>query len=296
MQSGAAPKSFLIGMFQTDEPMGYTLGIAVVIHIALVFGITFTEIEKRASQQVLEITLAQTKSLTAPQEADFLAQSNQEASGTIDEKRELSTDVKADFHDNVVRDVQPDPEMRKGGAKTPKRLLTTLGQSSFYSRELLEKEQKEFLQAELAELTRQRQKEIASLEAKLREQKQVYAKRPRKRQLSAEATKEARDARYLDSFRKTVERTGNLYYPEQARARQLYGEVRLMVAIRSNGSVAKVEILKSSGHRTLDYAAVSSVNHAAPFEAFPAELRKDTDVLEIVRTWRFEKGGYTSSR
>ena len=294
MQFGVISKSFLSGFFQTDEPMAYTLGIAVALHAILVFGITFTEIEKQASQQVLEITLAQSKSVTAPQEADFLAQSNQEASGTKDEKLELSTDVKADFHDNVVREVQPDPEMIKGGTATPRRLLTTLGLSSFKTWEMLKKEEKDFLEAELAELTRQRQKEISSLEAKLKEQKQLYAKRPRKRQLSAEATKEARDARYLDSFRKTVERTGNLYYPLQARARQIFGEVRLMVAVRSNGSVDEVRILKSSGHHILDNAAVNSVKQAAPFDAFPPELRKDTDILEIVRTWRFEKGGYSS--
>ena len=294
MRSGPTSNSFLSGLFQFDEPMGYTLGLAVVFHLVLIFGITFSEIEKQASQQVLEITLAQSKSATAPQEADFLAQSNQEASGTKDEKRELSTNVKADFHDNVVRDVQPDPVAMKSALEKPKRLLTTLGQSTFKSRELLEKEQQEFLRAELAELMRQRQKEIASLEAKLAEQKQVYAKRPRKRQLSAEATKEVRDARYLDSFRRTVERTGNLYYPKEAKARQIFGEVRLVVAIRSNGSVEKVRVLKSSGHRILDDAAVNSVKRAAPFDAFPAELRKDTDILEIVRTWRFEKGGYFS--
>lgn len=292
MQLSLSSNSFLSNVLHTNEPMGYTFGLAVIIHVVFIFGITFTEVERQASQQVLEITLAQNKSITPPQEADYLAQTNQEASGTLDEKRELMTDVKADFHDNVIRDVQPDPAAMRRSEESPKRLLTTLGKSSFKSREMLEQEQREFLKAELAELMRQRQQEIASLEAKLAQQKQIYAKRPRKRQLSAEATREARDARYLDSFRRTVERTGNLFYPQQAKAKGIYGEVRLLVAIRSNGSVEKVKVLKSSGHRILDDAAVSSVRRASPFEAFPAELRKDTDVLEIIRTWRFEKGGY----
>ncbi|MBL4608856.1 MAG: energy transducer TonB [Pseudomonadales bacterium] len=294
MRPGVVSNSFLSGFFQSDDPMGYTLGVAVVLHIVFIFGITFSEVEKQASQQVLEITLSQSKSKNAPEEADFLAQSNQEASGTKDEKLELSTDVKADFHDNVIREVQPDPAAMKKAIKAPKRLLTTLGASSFKSREMLNKEGEEFLRAELAELMRQRQTEISSLEAKLAEQKQIYAKRPRKRQLSAEATKEARDARYLDSFRRSVERTGNLYYPEEAKSRQIFGEVRLLVAVRSNGGVDSVRVLKSSGHRVLDDAAVNSVKRAAPFEVFPPELRKDTDILEIIRTWRFEKAGYSS--
>jgi protein TonB len=54
--------------------------------------------------------------------------------------------------------------------------------------------------------------------------------------------------------------------------------------------VEQVEIDKSSGHRILDAAAVKIVEMAAPYAAFPPDIRRDTDILHITRTWTFTKG------
>ena len=62
-----------------------------------------------------------------------------------------------------------------------------------------------------------------------------------------------------------------------------------MVAIRPDGSLKEVELLESSGHPVLDDAALRIVKLAAPFAPFPDELRKSTDVLEIIRTWQFRR-------
>lgn len=293
--SGALFQSQLFqGQWPKNEPIGLTVFIAAVLHALFIFGITFSEIEKRSSAQSLEITLAQHKSATAPIEADFLAQNNQEASGTKDEKLELTASTQADFHDNVARDIEPERVTEAKAPKPSKHLITTLGQSSFQSEQSLDPHPKDVFENEIIELMHQRQQEIASLEAKLAEQKQAYAKRPRKRQLSAEATKESRDALYLDAFRRRVERVGNQHYPLAAKARKIFGDVRLLVAINSNGSVQNVRVLKSSGHRILDDAAIRSVKLAAPFAPFSAELKHDADILEIIRTWRFEQGSYFS--
>lgn len=294
MHVGRVSSPLFQGPWPKNEPMGLTVFIAIILHALFIFGITFSEIEKRSSAQSLEITLAQHKSATAPIEADFLAQNNQEASGTKDEKHELTATTQADFHDNVARDIEPERVTEASSPEPSKRLLTTVGHSTFKSETSIEEHPKDFLENEIAELMRQRQQEIASLEAKLAEQKQAYAKRPRKRQLSAEATKETRDALYLDAFRHRVERVGNQYYPPAAKARKIFGEVRLLVAINSNGSLQNVRVLKSSGHRILDDAAIRSVKLSAPFAPFSAELKHDADILEIIRTWRFEQGSYSS--
>ena len=68
-----------------------------------------------------------------------------------------------------------------------------------------------------------------------------------------------------------------------------------MVAVRADGSVQEVRVLKSSGQRILDQAAIDIVRLAAPFAPFPPEIRQDTDILEIIRTWQFEKGDRLSS-
>jgi protein TonB len=63
--------------------------------------------------------------------------------------------------------------------------------------------------------------------------------------------------------------------------------LQLTVSIRANGTLESVEITKSSGQRILDAAAVRIVKLAAPYAPFPEEIRKETDILSIVRTWSF---------
>ena len=92
---------------------------------------------------------------------------------------------------------------------------------------------------------------------------------------------------YFEAWRRKVERVGNLNYPDAARARSLYGSLRLLVAIVPDGTLRDVRVLESSGHRVLDDAALRIVRMAAPFAPFPPEMRRNTDVLEIVRTWQF---------
>jgi len=62
------------------------------------------------------------------------------------------------------------------------------------------------------------------------------------------------------------------------------------VSIRADGSLEAVEVNKSSGSRILDAAAVKIVEMAAPYAAFPPDVRRDTDILHITRTWTFTKG------
>ena len=97
-------------------------------------------------------------------------------------------------------------------------------------------------------------------------------------------------ARYVEDWRAKIERIGNLNYPEAARSLRLYGSLLLTVSIRSDGSVENVEINRSSGDRVLDAAAVRIVEMSAPFAAFPPDIKRDTDVLHITRTWMFTKG------
>ena len=101
---------------------------------------------------------------------------------------------------------------------------------------------------------------------------------------------EYRLARYVEDWRAKIERIGNLNYPEAARSLRLYGSLLLTVSIRSDGSVESVEINRSSGHRVLDAAAVKIVEMSAPFAVFPPDIKRDTDVLHITRTWMFTKG------
>ncbi len=117
---------------------------------------------------------------------------------------------------------------------------------------------------------------------------------PRVRRIVEERTETSEDAWYLESWRRKVQRIGELNYPAKARAQKIYGNLRLLVAIEPDGALREVRVIDSSGHRVLDDAAVRIVRLAAPYAPFPPAMREDTDVLEIVRTWQFKKRGSTS--
>jgi protein TonB len=92
-----------------------------------------------------------------------------------------------------------------------------------------------------------------------------------------------------EEWRAKVERLGTVNYPAEARGK-LYGNLRLTVTIRPDGNVESVELDRSSGLKILDAAAFKIVRMAAPYAAFPASIRRDTDLLVITRTWFFSQG------
>jgi len=280
-----------------NDRFTFTLFLATVLHGILILGVTFTLPPPKATSESLEITLAHHKSEITPDDADFIAQINQQGSGTLEKKAIVSTTEIATFEDNVVRKIDPIQQKasKKRVERSSKKLLTTTGSSIFKT--ALDPKQKELEETQQmsAVAMLQRSLEIASLEAQLNEKKQVHAKRPRKRQLTAASTKAAADAAYLDAWRRRIERFGNLYYPPELKRKEVFGSLRLMVAIKSDGAVHEIRILKSSGKRVLDDAAMHIVQRSAPFAPFPREIAENTDILEIIRTWQFKKGNYLSS-
>jgi protein TonB len=131
--------------------------------------------------------------------------------------------------------------------------------------------------------------EIASLEARIRNEQQKIAAKGRVARYTSLSTLAHQDAIYLDRWRQRIEAIGNLNYPREARAKGIEGSLRLLVSIRSDGSVERLELLESSGQLVLDDAAIRIVRTAAPFEPFTAEMRKRLDRIEVIRTWKFEK-------
>ena len=76
-------------------------------------------------------------------------------------------------------------------------------------------------------------------------------------------------------------------YPMDARLERAEGKVVLKAVLRSNGSLEAVEIFKSSGHQSLDRAAVELLNLAAPFH-FPRPLEKPQMTVKIPMSYRLE--------
>ena len=128
--------------------------------------------------------------------------------------------------------------------------------------------------------------EVARLTSSYTANATTGAKRARRKSISA-STREFRYASYLGAWAQKVERIGNLNYPAAAREQRLYGSLILHVAVRADGSVESIRVVRSSGSDVLDEAAIQIVELAAPFSPFPPDIAADTDVLDIVRTWQF---------
>jgi protein TonB len=278
------------------DRLGFTLMIAALIHLAVILGVGFTYVKPEQISQTLEITLATFKSETKPKQADFLAQDDQQGSGTLDKAEIPKTTEIAPFQDTRINKVTPPPaskpvvkqEAQKTvvatKAPTPKK---TVAKREEVKPDPAPKKAPTFDSAELSS-------EIASLEAELSNEQQLYAKRPKIHRLSAASTMRDKGAWYKDDWRKKVERVGNLNYPEEARRQQIYGNLRLMVSINRDGSLYEVLVLESSGQPLLDQAAQRIVRLAAPFAPFTGDLA-DIDRLEIIRTWKFARGDKLSS-
>lgn len=137
-----------------------------------------------------------------------------------------------------------------------------------------------------AQILASRSLEIAELTSRIRHSSAAYANRPRRKAISA-STREYKYANYLDAWRRKVERVGNLNYPDEARRHKMYGNLILHAAIRADGSIEQVRVLRSSGFDVLDESAIKIVELAAPFAPFPPDIRAVTDILDITRTWQF---------
>jgi len=129
--------------------------------------------------------------------------------------------------------------------------------------------------------------EIAALNARI-SARNTAAGHERRKAIST-STKEYRYASYMAAWRRKVERIGNLNYPQEAKEKALFGSLILHVAVRADGSLEGVRVVRSSGHRVLDDAAVNIVRLAAPFAPFPDDIKAETDVLDITRVWQFQR-------
>ncbi|MCK0154438.1 TonB family protein [Alcanivorax sp. S6407] len=282
-----------------SDRLTFTVFLALAFHGILIFGVNFAPEKQRAAPHTLEVTLSQFRSDEEPDEADFIAQSNQQGSGDLAEKQELTTTEQADFADSKLENVQLKEKttLQQRDRQSQLLVITTARESE----QKVQAEQKEKTEQKPLKVAKQENlldmsQQIASLQARLAEQKQAYAKRPRIRRLTSVSAKAHYEAQYIDTFRREVETMGTRNFPAQALNSNTFGAVRLLVAIQKDGSLKEVRVLKSSGHKFLDQAAIQSVRMAAPFDNFTPEMRKHMDVLEIIRTWKFDSSRKVSSK
>lgn len=277
------------------QPLIRAVAFSLGLHAFVLFGIGFVLPDPGKNKnflQPLEVVLVNSQSRSRPLKADALAQHNLDGGGNTEDNKRASSPLP-----NIRDDRQFTPEQSTQHLQRleqqVKKLITQARSMHSVPQEHAEKQRKDGSNMNGRDLV-QRALEIARLEAQIDRNFNAYQKMPQRKFIGAR-TQEYRYAQYIEDWRIKVERIGNLNYPTQARQQKIYGQLRLTVSIRADGSVESVEVTKSSGQRILDAAAVRIVKLAAPYAPFPEDIRKDTDVLSIVRTWTFTANDHLES-
>ena len=281
----------------TDR-LAFTLFLSIAFNALIILGVSFQMFDPKKQEEAplpnLEVVLVEPNgSKTKNEEADFLGQTSQEGGGNSQERsRPTTMQAAPDFPSPLEGDadtLQP-RQIANDHAGQQEVLSTFKGQYQVPDQNNPDKEAAS--QTTAAQLM-MRGQEIARLSAEIADSQAVYSKRSKHRTITA-STKEYRDAEYLDSWRRKIERIGNLNYPEEAKLQHISGILVLDVAINNDGTVRNIDVLRSSGQKLLDDSAVRIVRLASPFAPLTNEMRKDTDVLHITRTWIFESGDSSS--
>lgn len=169
------------------DRLGFTLFIAAILHVAFILGVGFSMPAPSQISKTLEITLATFKSDKAPEKADYLAQMNQQGSGTLEHKAAPKTTEVAPFQDNQVKKVAPPATPKQARSEeAPKAAVTTTRQRQQKAPSKTQAQKAEQVAKPAPHFdSTQLSAEIASLEADLAKEQQAYAKRPRIHRLSA---------------------------------------------------------------------------------------------------------------
>ena len=281
----------LLSPRRDDRLLAWAIGISIAIH-AVVLAIRFQPFDFKKMLDrgpPLEVALVNAKSKAKPVKADILAQANLDGGGNTDEDRRAKTPLPVLPRESRATEVKVATQKIESLERQTKELLTQLKSQPVATPAPAPVEAPEKAAAPTASELMQRTLEAMRLEAQIAKDMDAYQKRPKRRFVGARA-EEYRFARYVEDWRLKIERIGNLNYPEAARQLKLYGNLLLTVSIRADGSVEDVRVERSSGQRVLDAAAVRIVEMAAPFAPLPPDIRRDTDILHITRTWTFTKG------
>ncbi|MBI4989257.1 MAG: energy transducer TonB [Rhodocyclales bacterium] len=275
---------------------GFTLAlIASLVFHAVLLSIHFKlpDALKRATNATLEVILVNAKSARKPVKAQARAQANLDGGGNTDENRLAKTPLPPSRQEQPG-DSLMEAQRRVQELEARQQALLTQAKSrkAIQAEARKSEEQPEQASVRGADLA-QSALAIARMEAQIERQIEDYNKRPRKKFIGAR-TEEYAAAQYLEDWRQKVERVGNLNYPEAAKGR-LYGNLLLYVEIKADGSLERVEVQRSSGHRILDEAAMRIVRMAAPYGNFSAELKRQTDIVAFARTWVFTRADRLTS-
>lgn len=284
MSAAAAP---VIG---EQQRLGATLVLSLLVHGMLLLGVGFALESAAPVIPTLDVILTQTSSALTPKQADFLAQANNQGGGEHDKSTRPSETQSGPLpqdSDGIaqrqLRAQSPAPQV----SSRARVISATRGEDSVAT--ALETPEASERPLPPGQEKIDRDVAMARLAAEIHLRSEQYAKRPKRKFVSA-STAEYAWAGYLRGWVDRVERVGNLNYPDEARRRRLAGQVVISIGIRRDGTVERSRIVLTSGIPLLDASALRIAKLAEPYAPLP-RTDEDPDILHVTRTWAFLPDG-----
>ena len=272
------------------ERLTVTLLFSLILHVIVILGLSFKLAPPRPGLPALDITLLNTANNQPPKQADFLAQANNAGGGNQQRARRPGSPFNGSLP--VGNGLVPHPTpatTTKPETTSGPRLVTTQGASRFRVNQAQNQQPTPKSPLEVTAMPLQQRRDMARLTAEIRRQLEHYARRPRRKFISAN-TRSIAYAGYMHAWVTKIERVGTLNFPHANLPHPVQGQLILTVGIDRNGHIQSIRIDGRSGDRFLDRAARRIVRLAAPFPPIPQEHGEPVDILYITRTWQFLSG------
>lgn len=289
------------------SPIVWTVTLSLIFHGILLATFFYDTPKKISAKKTMEIILVNSKTAQAPIKTQVLAQANLNGGGSTEKNLRIQTPfpvlensktTETNTFVNVAKPMQQEQQQQQlqetiqNLEKQQQQLFTELKRKSKNNKKKKTHNNNNSktnnsnsnLSADDLMLSA---KEFIRLEGEIAQRIQKYNQRPRRKFIGASA-KEVNYAAYLEAWRQKIERLGTINYPANARGK-IYGSLMLSVAIRKNGTIEKVRVVKSSGHKILDDAALRIIKLGEPYARFPPDIAAETDIIEVNRWWKFTK-------
>jgi protein TonB len=270
------------GAFAGRDPLAVALVVSFALH-ALVMFLKFAPpvpLKMAPNDAKLEVVLLNAKSANRPVAPEVLAQVDQEGGGDRDRGRAKSPLVA----DTRVRDGDALQVQRRRAEELEARqrelMALARGPQAYVTPERAPQKPPE-PEADRENL----QSVISRMQAEISRNIEDYNKRPKRLTFGVNAVG-THYARYVADWASKVEKIGTERYPREARGRQ-YDSLIITVEIDRHGNVVDVVINKKSKYEALNRVVKQIVYAGQPYERFPAEMAREGDILQIVRTWTF---------
>jgi protein TonB len=265
------------------DPLTVGIAISLFLHLALMM-VRFAPpdpLKFIPSESQLEVVLLNAQTKQAPLAPEVLAQVNMEAGGDRDSGRSRSPlPAESMAKDGEVL-LEQQARMKQLEEEQQRLMAVAVGPSTQLEKPPVTTEP---AQSEVPNADETKE-QIARLQAQIDRQIEDYSKRPRRLTYGVNAVG-VKYARYVDAWADTIEQIGTDRFPIEARGK-MYDSLIITVEIDRFGNVVDVLINKKSRFESLNRVIKQIVYAGAPYAPFSDEMRKEGDILQIVRTWTF---------